>query len=229
MRILPKPFLVAVLASSALFGAVLAQAGSNDLVAFLERAEQMYTPHRSVRADITLSEEGKEARKFVLILDPSANRQMLFSVGDGSRSVGPLAWPESGKTSAFDASFAGSDLRLIDWFPFWKTDYTASFISDENRNEKTVSLYAPDGNPYQLFVISFDKTKLVPRMVKYYQESFSNLVRIRTDSEHQVIAARPRPTKILFQDYAENTEREYSLTWSELESAPADLQTWTPE
>ncbi len=211
------------------FGAASGQASVNDLVAFLDRAEQMYTPHRIVRADIELVGEGDDARHYVLVLDPTSGQQLIYGREDGSRSVTAMAWGDEAENGRLDTPAPGSDLRPMEWFPFWKTDYAGAFISDENRTEKTVSLYAEDGRPYMLFVVSFDKTKLVPTLVKYYTGSLSNLIRIRTDSDHVVVGARPRPTKILVQDYSENTTREYRLTWSELDAAPADLSAWKPE
>ncbi|MFT4569970.1 MAG: hypothetical protein ACI8TX_000185 [Hyphomicrobiaceae bacterium] len=203
--------------------------GSNDLTGFLDRAEQMGTPNRPVRADITVGGTSPDKSKLVLILDPASKRQLLYVVADGSRTTGPLTWPGGAENEKLDAKIAGTDLRMMEWFPFWKTDYSKAFISDENRTEKTVSLYMADDIPYELVVVSFDKTKLVPTLVKYFQGSFSNMVRIRTDSDHVMVAARPRPTKIRVQDYTENTTVEYTLAWTELEEAPANLETWKPE
>ena len=210
--------------SSALFllSATLPAAAS-DLSAFLERAERMTTVNEKVQADITIREADGSTRKAVLILDPAAGGTQVFEQTDtGWRSETPLAWTagkvvrKSGEAPGkidVDEPLAGTDLRGIDFFPFWKTDYTKSYISDENTQEETVSIYAGKDQPYSLYVITFDKAKLFPRMFKYYKDTFSNMVRIRTDKNHVMVGSRPRPTEILIRDFATNTLRTYTLEW----------------
>lgn len=198
-------------------------ATASDLSAFLERAERMATVNEKVQADVTIREADGSTRKAVLILDPAAGGTQIFEQTDtGWRSETPLGWMtgkvvrKTGEAPAkigVDDPLAGTDLRGIDFFPFWKTDYSKSYISDENATEETVSIYAEPGRPYSLFVVSFDKTRLVPRMIKYYRDSFSNLVRIRTDKNHVMVGSRPRPTEILIRDFATNSLRTYTFEW----------------
>ena len=72
----------------------------------------------------------------------------------GWKSETPLDWKDgkavarTGAASAklgIDDPLGSGDLRGIDFFPFWKTDYSKAFTSDENTQEKTVSLYADEG------------------------------------------------------------------------------------
>jgi len=50
-------------------------------------------------------------------------------------------------------------------------------------------------------------------MVKFYMDSFSNLVRIRTDKDYVMIGSRPRPGSMLVKDFAGNTLRSYTFAW----------------
>ncbi len=222
---------IVALACLSLAAAAAAAPESNDLMAFLERAEKMTSLNEKVQADITIKEADGTTRTAVLILDPSGGGTQIFTQQEtGWRSVTPLAWKDGTvveKTGAAEHKFgideplAGSDLRGLDFFPFWKTDYSGSQISDENTLEKTVSIYAGKGKPYTLYVISFDKAKLIPRMIKFYKDNFSNLVRIRTDKDFVMVGSRPRPTQILVRDFAAGSLRTYELKWSLLDDGAA--------
>ncbi|HYB98612.1 MAG TPA: hypothetical protein VEC57_05700 [Candidatus Limnocylindrales bacterium] len=226
VRLLAVPAVAIVVAAAS-----SARADINDLVAFLDRAERMATVNEKVQATITVKDGEGAGRKAVLVLDPAGGGTQVFTQEEtGWKSQTPLAWKQGKvveKTGAsehaigVDDPLAGTDLRGLDFFPFWKTDYSGAFISDENPHEKTVSLYAGKGQPYSLYVISFDKAKLVPRMIKFYKDSFSNLVRIRTDKDHVMVGSRPRPTKILVRDFATGSLRTYELEWKLLEDASA--------
>ncbi len=198
-------------------------AHAGDLAAFLERAEKMGTINEKVEADVTIKNaDGSEAKAHVTIDPAGGGMATLEQAATGWKSETPLGWkdgkatPATGRASGkitVDDPLAGSDLRGIDFFPFWKTDYSKAFTSDENTMEQTVSLYADTGRPYSLYVITFDKTKLMPRMIKYYKDSFNKLVRIRTDKDWVMVGSRPRPTEILIKDFAGNTLRTYTFDW----------------
>lgn len=214
------PCLAAVGAAVAL-AASPARAG--DLAAFLERAEKMATVNEKVEADVTIHEVDGSTHKAHLVLDPAGGGSMTLERPDiGWKSTTPLDWkdgkavPKTGAASSplgIDDPMAASDLRGIDFFPFWKTDYSKAFTSDESSVEQTVSLFADKGRPYSLYVITFDKAHLVPQMIKFYKDTFNNLVRIRTDKNWVMVGSRPRPTEILVKDFAGNTLRTYSFEW----------------
>lgn len=207
-----------------------AQAG--DLAAFLERAERMTAANEKVEADVTIRDSDGTESKAHIVLDPAGGGTMVFEqAATGWKSETPLAWKEGKavtKTGApsskigIDDPLGSTDLRGIDFFPFWKTDYSRALTSDENTLEQTVSLYADDGRPYALYVVTFDKAKLVPRMIKYYRDTFNNLVRIRTDKDWVMVGSRPRPTKMLIQDYATHSMRIYTFDWKLAGGAPAE-------
>jgi hypothetical protein len=213
----PVPSLLAV----ALLFAAPAHAG--DLAAFLERAERMATANEKVEANVTVREADGTTRKAHLAIDPAAGGTLVFEQPDlGWKSETPLAWKEGkavSKTGAASAAIGvddplgGTDLRGIDFFPFWHTDYSKALSSDENTTDQTVTLYTDAGRPYSLYVITFDKAKLVPKMIKLYRNGFSNLVRIRTDQNYVMIGSRPRPTEVLIRDFAGNTLRTYAFEW----------------
>jgi hypothetical protein len=218
-----------VLVAAALLAALVAVPGAHgpahagDLAAFLERAEKMGTVNEKVEADVTIRESDGSEKKAHLVIDPAGGGTAILDRADtGWKSETPLGWKEGKATASaggssskitVDDTLAGSDLRGIDFFPFWKTDYSKAFTSDENTMEQTVSLYADKGRPYSLYVITFDKTKLMPRMIKYYKDTFNNLVRIRTDKDWVMVGSRPRPKEILIKDFAGNTLRTYAFDW----------------
>lgn len=215
--------------------ASLAGASISDLIAFLERAERMATPQRAVKASVTLT-EGEGTQSFVLIIDPASSSQLFWDGNSGFRAVTPLDWGKGKKIASagakvepieIDSRLANSDFRGLDFFPFWKAEYGQAFISDENRLEKSVSIYGRKDGPYKLFLIAFDKAKMVPRSIKYFRESFNDLERVRVDSDHVMVGTRPRPTKIRFQDFSQNSQRAYELQWEVLETPPGDLMQWT--
>ena len=167
-----------------------------------------------------------------MFADPAKKKLFVASRSDGFRALQPLDW-SAGKcvsTAAPKPHSHGADdelgalgLRAMDFFPAWATDYSTAFISDESTMEKTITIYGKDRSPYALFVVTFDKERLVPLITKYYKERFNNLVRLRKDSEHVLVGARPRPQKISVTDYVENPTIEYAIEWSEVEAVPADL------
>lgn len=211
---------IALLAVAAL---VAAPAHAGDLAAWLERAEKMGTVGDKVEADVTIKEVDGSTRKARVTIDPAGDGKVTFEVpGTGWKSETPLAWKngtavtktgEAPKTFSVDEPIAGTDLRGIDFFPFWKTDYARAFTSDENTLEQTVTLYADKGRPYSLYVVTFDKTKLMPRTIKYYRDTFQNLVRVRTDKDWVMVGSRPLPTAFMIRDYGASTMRSYTFDW----------------
>ena len=203
--------------------AAVRPAHAGDLAAFLGRAERMTAANERVEADVTIKDSDGATAKAHVVLDPANGGTAVFERADtGWKSETPLAWKDGkavAKTGAastkvtVDDTLAGTELRGIDFFPFWKTDYTRALTSDENIHEQTVSLYADKGRPYALYVITFDKTRLVPRMIKYYRDTFNNLVRIRTDSNWVMVGSRPRPSEIEIKDFSSNTTRTYTFDW----------------
>ncbi|HEY2775240.1 MAG TPA: hypothetical protein VGK20_14425 [Candidatus Binatia bacterium] len=213
----------AAVAALALATAVPAPAHAGDLAAFLERAEKMSTVNEKVEADITIKDAAGATSKAHVTIDPAGGGTVTFEKPDvGWKSETPLGWKDgkgvtrSGGSSikvGVDDPLAGTDLRGIDFFPFWKTDYSRAMTSDENTLEQTVSLYGDTGRPYALYVITFDKAKLVPHMVKYYRDTFNNLVRIRTDKDWVMVGSRPRPTEVLIKDFTTGSLHQYSFAW----------------
>jgi len=209
-----------------------AAADSSDLAAFLERAEKMATFSGPVRADIRVLRGTELLDQAVVVIDPAAGREFLALRSSGWRALMPLNWSagkaapsRGGKLEGFgpDQPLPRTDLRAIDFFPFWDCDYRTAFISDSTRLEKTVTLYARKDTPYVLFVITFDKEKLVPLTLKFYKDSMNNLVRLRRDSDFVMVGSRPRPRRVDIQDFVENTSTTLELAWRALESVPSGL------
>ena len=219
---------------AAFLGLVLhdVSAEGSDLSAFLERAEQMSLSTRPVRADIKITRDDKPVDAAVLIIDPTANREFFALKSSGWRALLPIGWGEgkavvtpgsSPVTHSSDEPLGATGLRGMEFFPFWKTDYATAFVSDSNRTEKTVTLYAKTGLPYVLFVITFDKEKLVPVAIKYFRDNMNNLVRLRRDTDFVMVGSRPRPRHVEIRDFTENSNIVYDLTWRALDSVPEGL------
>jgi len=204
----------------------------SDLTAFIQRAEKMAHLNRPLRADVHITRPDGTSDSAIMFADPTKNKLFVASRSDGFRAIQPLNWT-AGKcvsTSAPKPISHGADdelgalgLRAMEFFPAWATDYSTAFISDESTMEKTITIYGKDRSPYALFVVTFDKERLVPLITKYYKERFNNLVRLRKDSDHVLIGARPRPRKVSVTDYVENRTTEYAIDWIEVEAVPTDL------
>jgi hypothetical protein len=220
-----------VVSAAALVLAAALPAHAGDLAAYLERAEKMTTVNEKVEADITIKDGAGTTTKAHLVLDPANGGTAIYEEPEtGWRSETPLDWKDGKavtKTGAapvkigIDDPLGSGDLRGIDFFPFWKTDYGRALTSDENTLQRTVTLYADKGRPYALYVVTFDKAKLVPHMLKFYRDTFNNLVRIRTDKDWVMVGSRPRPTGMLIQDYTNHTNRVYTFDWKLAGAAPA--------
>lgn len=209
-----------------------ARATISDLAAFLQRAEKMAAFHRPMRADVRVTRPDRTTTTAVVIVAPERKSAFVAVRESGFRALVPLGWKDGRaieKQGAraidqpADAPLDGLGFRAADWFPSWAHDYTTSFISDETPHEKTVTVYGNDSVPYTLFVITFDKERMVPNYTKYYRETFNNLVRLRRDEDYIVVGARPRPRKVTITDYVENSEYVYDIEWSELSEIPAPL------
>jgi hypothetical protein len=210
-----------------------ADASSSDLAAFLERAERMATLTKPVRANITISRsDGSHGEAVLVVVPEEPAKQFMYLKSNGWKYLMPLGWGRgqvvkngSTKPAALgpDEVIPGTDLRPMEFFAFWSKGYTTSFISDESRLEKTISLYAADAQPYSLYVVSFDKAKIVPLTIKYYRDNFTNLVRLRNNSAYKMVGGRPLPSKIVIQDYTENSTTTLELDWEVLEHVPEGL------
>jgi hypothetical protein len=211
---------------------IVAHTTISDLTAFLQRAEKMASFHRPMRADVRITRIGDSAKSAVVIVAPDRKAAFVASREDGFRALVPLGW-KNGRAIAktgtgaidqpADALLDGLGFRAIDWFPPWAHDYTTAFISDETAHEKTVTIYGADSIPYTLFVVTFDKERMVANYTKYYRETFNNLVRLRRDEDYAMVGARPRPRKVTITDYVDDSTYVYEIEWSELAEVPASL------
>lgn len=209
-----------------------APAGVSDLTAFLQRAEKMGQINRALRVDVRVTRDDGSHDTALILADPARSLAFVAVRSDGFRALAPLEWKTGisvAKDGATPATLGADDplgalgLRATDLFPPWAHDYTTAFISDETPHEKTVTVYGTETIPYSLFVMTFDKERLVPTLTKYYRERLNNLIRLRKDDEYVMIGARPRPQKVTITDYVENSATSYDLLWSEVASLPAAL------
>jgi hypothetical protein len=180
---------------------------------FIQRAEKMAQLNRAPRADVRVTRADGSHDTAVILADPGRGRVFVAVESDGFRALSPLAWKPGtavAKTGAAAGAHGADDplgalgLRAADLFPAWAHDYTTAFISDETTQEKTVTIYGKKEIPYILFVVTFDKERLVPTLIKYYRERLNNLVRLRKDESYVMVGARPRPQKITVTDYTDN-------------------------
>lgn len=215
-------------------------AHAGDLAAWLERAERMNTANDKVEADVVVRTATGNTRTLYLSIDPAGDGKLTVEAPDtGWKSETSLTWKDGtvvrktgAKTEKFgvDDPIAETDLRGIDFFPFWKTDYARALTSDENTTDHTISLYADKGRPYSLYVVTFEKEKMVPSLIKYFRDSFSNLVRIRTDKGWVMVGSRPRPGAMLIKDFGTGALRTYTFSWKVTGAAlPVPAAAETPE
>jgi len=209
-----------------------APASVSDLTAFLQRAEKMAQINRALRVDVRVTRGDGSQDAALILADPARLRAFVAVRSDGFRALAPLQWKAGisvARTGATPSTLSADDplgalgLRSTDLFPPWAHDYTTAFISDETPHEKTVTVYGKKAIPYSLFVMTFDKERLVATLTKYYRERLNNLVRLRKDESYVMIGARPRPQKITITDYVDNSTTSYDLIWSEVESLPDAL------
>ncbi len=222
---------IAIAATTGSASAVDASRG--ELEAFLDRAQRMGTLTLPVRADIIITRNDKSQDHGILIIDPrEPGRQFIQIQSRGWRSLMPLGWSDGqvvktgdGRPERMraDEPIAGTDLRPMEMFPFWAENFQTAFVSDDTRLDTTISLYAKDGAPYSLYVITFDKAKIVPLTTKYYRDDFKTMVRLRENSDYTMVGSRPMPQKIVIRDYAENTSTTFELKWKLLENVPEGL------
>ena len=222
---------VLLLAAAFVVCAGNAPASISDLTAFIQRAEKMAQLNRSLRADVRVTRADGSHDTALVLADPTRAQAFVAVKSDGFRALAPLAW-KPGKSVAKGGKVAtlGADdplgsfgLRATDLFPAWAHDYKTAFISDETPQEKTVTIYGTKDIPYSLFVLTFDKERLVPTLIKYYRERLNNLERLRKDESYVMVGARPRPQKITITDYSSNTTTVYDVAWSEADALPAAL------
>jgi hypothetical protein len=225
------PSIVLLLGAAFLLWGGSAPGTVSDLTAFLQRADKMAQINRTLRADVRVTRADGSQDTAVILADPARGAAFVAVKSDGFRALTPLDW-KTGKALTKSGALAalGTDdplgalgLRAMDLFPAWAHDYSTAFISDETPHEKTVTVYGKKDIPYSLFVITFDKERLVPTLTKYYRERFNNLVRLRKDEGYAMVGARPRPQKITIIDYTDDTTTTYDVTWTEVDTTPAAL------
>lgn len=223
---------IALLAAALAIFATKAPANISDLTAFIQRAEKMAQLNRALRADVRVTRADGSHDTAVILADPGRGRAFVAVESDGFRALSPLAWmpgtaiAKSGAARGVhgaDDPLGALGLRAADLFPAWAHDYATAFISDETTQEKTVTIYGKKEFPYILFVVTFDKERLVPTLVKYYRERLNNLVRLRKDESFVMVGARPRPQKITVTDYTDNVTTTYDIVWTEADTLPAPL------
>ncbi|NQY90194.1 MAG: hypothetical protein HRT46_00880 [Deltaproteobacteria bacterium] len=233
---MPRRLIAAAVTATALLLAttVPSPASLADLYKFLERVERMAVPTHILRAELDIITGDGDPVKAVLFVSPGDEPRMVIDIPAADwRALLPFAWGKGlvarGErrpvSMSVDEVIPGTDLRPMEFFAFWKTDYNSTFVSDESTNEKTVSLYPPETVPYELFVIGFDKARMVPLTSKYYTGTMSNLARLRLDSKHIMVGSRLRPTHIEIRDYGENRTTTVELAWSVLAELPDGITT----
>jgi len=203
----------------------MARATPVDLDAFLRSVEQASQPPTAVRADgeLTVTTPDKTTTSQLVLIQRDANDLFLelrqpplkaLITGAGASAyvlVGtakdPKDWPQ--KDALADSDFNREDLE-----PFVLDHYQTPRIVDESPDQVTVALF-PKHSQYSLLVFTFDREKKVPLKTMYYEETFSNLVKMRRDSDHVLIGRRWLPTKITMEQFALRTQSALQLSWTQ--------------
>jgi hypothetical protein len=131
---------------------------------------------------------------------------------------------EDGKAEKFaeDAAFADSDFTREDLEPFQLARYKTWLIADESAGEVTVTLM-PKNSQYTMLVTTFDIEKKVPLKTLYYQDTLSNLVKMRRESDYTLVGRKWMPTAISMENFKFRTTTTLRLKWTQDAAFPPEL------
>jgi hypothetical protein len=169
----------------------------------------VYRPSRSAGRGTDLYIELSNGGGKAIILDDGAS---AFRASVASKA----------EPFARDAALAGSDFVREDLQPFVATAFGDARISDENSTRMTVSL-APKDSQYSLQVVTIDVERKLLLKTLYYQETVSNLAKMRRDSDHLLVGSRWLPSTITMEHFKLRTRSTLQLKWRQDSSFAPEL------
>src|SRR5262249_41554377 len=93
---------------------------------------------------------------------------------------------------------------------------------DESAEQITIALF-PTRSQYIMLVFTFDREKKVAVKTMYYQETLSNLVKMRRDSDYALVGQRWLPTKVTMEQFALRTQSALQLHWTQAPPIPPEM------
>src|SRR5262249_52146849 len=123
------------------------------------------------------------------------------------------------------AALEGTDVLLQDLVPFDAASLPVPQVSDETPARVVVTGAPRPPSAYALLVHTIDRDRDVIVQTKFYQDSISNLAKIRRDEEFAQVGGRWRPGTVSVQAFREMTTTRLTLRWREATDAPPALFT----
>jgi Outer membrane lipoprotein-sorting protein len=120
-------------------------------------------------------------------------------------------------------SLAGTDVLLEDLAPFRTDLIRVPLISDDGPAGVVVTGAPVGPSAYELLVLTIDPERSLRVRTQYYQESVSNLTKIRRDTDFVQVGGHLRPGRITFETIRKGTNTRLDLVWTELPDAASSL------
>jgi len=216
--------------------AAAAQAVTADLDGFLRSIEQAAQPPTPVRADgklVVTTPEKSDTNQIVLIQRDANDlfielRQppLRALITDGAKAYVLPPGASAAKDWPANEPLGNSDFTREDLEPFALNRFQTPRIVDENPEQITVAFF-PKQSQYSLVVFTFDREKKVAVKTMYYQETLSNLVKMRRDTDHVLVGRRWLPTTVTIEQFALRTQSALQLRWTQ--DPPLTPELFQPE
>jgi hypothetical protein len=207
---------------------------SESLRLLLLGAQDMNTPQTMMRADIAIALEtykgprttsaigffapGKDARWYLQLKDPAvaalvrgAERKVMQRT-DGSIKTAAIGEPIA------DLGISYEDLSrfIVDDFKLWQ-------IADESTDTVLAGGHPQVESAYVYRAYTLDKTRTIPLKVKFYVKTLNNLVKLRSDSDHQLVGKKWFPGKVEIENFPESSKATLTIRWSQAATVPPEL------
>lgn len=211
--------IVAVLAASSVVPPPVRAAQADDLLAAAAHAAAAPTP---VRAALTITRDGASDAGVVL----QRGRVRYVETKSGTRALvkpGKVVVRDGTRLreAAPDAALDGSNVLLSDLAVVSPSTRRTPQISDTGPMGTVLTWAPPQPSPYALVVETYDPTRAVVTRTKYYEESISNLVKMRRDAGYTSVGGRPKPGEIVMDTVRPTSTTTLALEWSEAPETPA--------
>lgn len=205
--------------------------GAEDLTAFLKAATAAARPTAPLRADgevVTVSPDGTVRDQLAVLRRPNGDMYLelrkagvrALVLADGKTALIVPSKGGSPEPFALDAELAGSEFTREDLRPFDAELYRSPAIADSSSEDMTVSL-TPAQSQYALQVITFDRAKKVPLVVKNYKDTASNLVKMRRNTGWVSVGGIWLPTDVSMENFPMRVTSTATLHWQATDDVPA--------
>jgi hypothetical protein len=229
-----KAWQLAIVAAVVLTAASVRAIDSDSLRLLLLGAQDMSTPQTMLRADIAIALDtykgprstqaiaffmpGKDARWYIQLKDPDiaalvrgAERKVMQRNG-GTIQTSSISEP----IADLGVSYEDLSRFIVDDFKLWQ-------IADENNDTVLAGGHPQVESAYVYRAYTFDKARTIPVKVQFYAKTLNNLVKLRTDSDHQLVGKKWFPGTIEIQNFPESSKAKFSIKWSQAATAPPEL------